>query len=123
VTRVLIEKNFPMVKRTYSYLDGQELAGGDMLIARLNPVDNERTLLKKLEQGRKHPWRIARSVGMITLVKFLFRKLSLYEVQSTASKMLGRSVRVVISPELEIAMDLDKLEHYEVLQTELLERP
>lgn len=117
VTREAIENRFPGAKRTYFHLKGLELAGGDLIIANVLSADDLIGVLKRLEDGRKSPWKIALMVGPLKFVKFLLRQLSLDEVESVATKILGIKASVIIFPHAEIAMDVDKAHHLELLRS------
>jgi len=114
-----MERRFPGSQRTFVRFSGQSLAGGDMIIARPELVQENRELLDSLVQGRKHAWKIARMIGPLTLVRFLLRRLSIDDVEETAARLLGQPVEVVLSHDAELAMDLDKPEHFAILRAEL----
>jgi GTP:adenosylcobinamide-phosphate guanylyltransferase len=118
VTRRTMDKRFPGAKRTYTRLDGEDVASCDLVILRPEIVKTDRRLLDALENARKHPWKVARIVGARILARLMLGQLSISEVESTAERILGKSVQVMISERAELAMDIDKPSHLELLRAE-----
>lgn len=120
VTRDVLEKRFPDSHRTYSRIGGLEVAGGDMAIARLDVVVERRELLESLTNLRKHPWQIARLVGLKTLLKFLLRRLTFDDIETTATRLVGRPVKIILMDRAELAMDADKPFQVDMLRADLM---
>lgn len=118
VTRDVLERRFPNSRRTYTKLKGLEVAGGDMAIARLDALERNSELLGKLADARKHPWQVARIVGFGTLLKFLFRRLTIADIEQLAERVLGLPAAVVLNQHAEIAMDADKPYQVDILRAE-----
>jgi molybdopterin-guanine dinucleotide biosynthesis protein A len=119
VRQEVMERRFPGSKRTFVRFSDQTLAGGDMIIARPELAQENRQLLDSLAQGRKHAWQIARMVGPVTLFRFLVRRLSIKEAEETGTRLFGQPVKVILSNDAELAMDLDKPEHFAILRGDL----
>ena len=114
-----IEVVYPGSKRTYTRLKGGvKFAGGDIFVAQTAVLDTNHDLWEKLTQARKHAWQIARVVGFRTLLKLLFRRMSLEEAAETAGRILGsdRPVGVIFTPHAELAMDGDKPHQIDLLR-------
>lgn len=118
VTRETLEARFPHSNRTFSRLNGMEVAGGDMVILQAPKVAEHRELIVQLTNARKHPTKIASIVGIGTLLKFLFRRLTVDDVEGLATRFLGAPAKVVINPHAEIAMDADKPHQVDQLRAE-----
>lgn len=118
VPRATIERRFPHSNRTYSKFGDIETAGGDMAIARLEVPENNRELIESLAGARKHPWRIASLVGVRILLKFLFHRLTLADVEATASRVIGAPVKLILDSPPELAMDADKPFQVDMLRAE-----
>ncbi len=119
VTKEAMEVRFPESNRTYVKLKGAEVAGGDMAIAQVDLADANQELWETLSNARKHAWKLARSVGLRVLVKYLFRNLSMDEIEQTAERLVDRPVQIVLDPDAELAMDADKPEQVDMLREEL----
>jgi molybdopterin-guanine dinucleotide biosynthesis protein A len=118
VSREVLELRFPNSARTYSRLGGREVAGGDMVIARIEVIERNRELIDSLTGARKQPWRIASIVGLRMLVKFLFRRLTFDDVEKTAERIIGMPTKIVLFDHAELAMDADKPHQIDMLRAE-----
>ena len=119
VTREEMEARFPGAKRTYTKLKGVEVAGGDIAIAQVDLAEEHEELWKSLTNARKHAWQLARVVGLRILLKLLFRRLSIADIEETATRIIDRPTKIVLDAPAEMAMDVDKIEQLEILRTEL----
>ena len=119
VTRETMERRFPGSNRTYVKLKGVEIAGGDLAIAQVVVADHNEELFHTLTNARKHAWKLARIVGFKFLIKFLFRQVSISDIEQTAERILGMPAQIVLTPFAEIAMDADKPEQVDLLRGEL----
>ena len=63
-----------------------------------------------LERHRKHPWRIMRSLGPMTLLRYVTGRLSLDHAMKRLSVLTGVRVEAVLLPFGEAAVDVDKPE-------------
>ena len=79
-----------------------------MVIARLEVLDNNRALIDSLTKARKQPWRIAALVGPRLLIKFLFHRVTITDIEHTAGRIIGAPVKVILDGPPELAMDADK---------------
>ena len=116
VTKETIEARFPGSKRTYIRLGDLRVAGGDMIVSRTELARERRDLMEALVHGRKRPWKIAQIVGLGTLIKLILNRLDLKEVEITASRVIGQPVKVLVSTDAELAMDVDKPHQLEMLR-------
>lgn len=122
VTRQAMESRFPTSNRTYIKLKGVEIAGGDLSVGRAEVVDDNEALWIALTDARKHAWKLARLVGIFTLVKFLTRQMDLDEIQAKAGQAVNGQVQIVLDPPAELAMDVDKPQQVELLRADLRRR-
>lgn len=120
VSRQTMEARFPGSNRTYTHLAGMDVAGGDMSMARIGILEENTALVEAASKARKQPWRVARLVGLPFLVRFLLKRVTLADIEHTATRLVGRPVKVLLSPNAELAMDADKPSQVELLRRELL---
>ncbi len=123
VTRARLEGRFPHSRRTYSRYGDIEAAGGDMTIARLSVAEANRALLESLTGARKQPWRIARIVGLPFLLKFLFHRVTIPDVEAVAGRIIGAPVKIILDGPPELAMDADKPFQVDMLRAEFAPNP
>ena len=118
VTREVMEERFPHSNRTYVQLKDLFVAGGDMFIFNTTLVTANPELMEALSNARKHAWKLARIVGFRTLLKYLLHRLSLLEVEKAGGRLINGTVKTILFPQAEIAMDADKAEQVRLLQSE-----
>lgn len=122
VTREAMEARFPNSKRTYVKLKGLEVAGGDMAIAKAKLADSNEELWRSLTDARKHAWKLASTIGFSVLFKYLFRRLSIAEIEKTALRIIGTPSKIVLNAPAEVAMDVDKPSQVELMRADLRRR-
>lgn len=108
VERSVIESRYPGAGRSYRRFGEVEVAGGDlyMLTTRTDHINTEK--LRRTMAFRKHALRMARVLGWRTLLRFATGRLTLSETEAVASRVLGLNGGVYMSPDPELAMDVDK---------------
>jgi CTP:molybdopterin cytidylyltransferase MocA len=119
VSRETMEARFPGSNRTYTQLADMEVAGGDMTMAQVGILRQSEPLVLAATNARKHPWQVARLVGLRFLLRFVLGRVTLAEVQAIASRAVGQPVAVLLSPHAELAMDADKPHQVDLLRREL----
>lgn len=108
VPREVVESKFANSPRTYVNLREGVFTGGNVFL--LNPAIVEECIPKGQEiiKARKSPLQLCRLVGLMFLLKFLTRSITLSEAQEKVSRLLGIRGRVVISGYPEVGVDVDK---------------
>lgn len=76
---------------------------------------------RRLERHRKSPVRIARILGIASLLRFLCRRLTLEQAMARLSELSGARVCAVLLPYGEAAIDVDKPDDLRVVE-DLLRR-
>ena len=118
VTRDRLEARFPHSKRTYSRYGDIEAAGGDMVIARVDVAERNRPLLEAVTAARKQPWKVASVVGPRMLLKFMLRRVTIPDIEATATRAIGAPVKIILDGPPELAMDADKPFQVDMLRAE-----
>lgn len=118
VSRARLEARFPNSRRTYTRYQEVEAAGGDMVVARLDVLDRNRALIESLTKARKQPWRIAALVGPRLLIKFLFHRLTIPDIETVAERIIGAPVKIIFDGPPELAMDADKPFQVDILRAD-----
>jgi len=119
VSKETMESRFPNSNRTFVKLKGVEVAGGDLVIMQFDVVHQNRELWERLADARKHAWKIARSVGLPTLLRFVTRQMRISDIENTALRLMGAPAKVIMSPFAELAMDADKPHQVDRLRRDL----
>jgi hypothetical protein len=99
-----------------------EVAGGDMAIAKAAMADSNEELWRTLTNARKHAWKLASTIGISFLLKYLFHQLSIEDIERKAGQIIGQPGRILTDAPAEIAMDVDKPAQLELLRADLRSR-
>ena len=116
VSRAVLERRFPASQRTFVRLRDGDVSGGNLFLIQPHILQTDERLWQRLSEARKHPWRLARRVGLWTLLRFLLRRVTLAEAEQRASRLLGSPVRAVLCAHPELAMDVDKPNQLELVK-------
>ncbi len=119
IQREVMEKRFPGSKRTYTHLEGMDVCGGDMNVARASLVIEETEMWEKIINSRKSPLKQASLIGFDTLFLLLIRKLSLEKAVEKVTRRLKISGRGIVCPYAEVGMDIDKPHQLELVRADL----
>lgn len=118
VPREVVERRFTS-QRTYVKLKEGVYTGGNIFLINPNVVEECMPRGQKLVDARKNPLRMCRLVGLMFLIKFLMKNITLEEAQRTVSRVLGLKGRVVITQYPEVGVDVDKPSDLELVSNQL----
>jgi len=119
VERSVMEAQFPGSGRTFRHtLDG-DYCGGDLFALAPEMAQANLPLLQALSAGRKSALALAHAVGPGVVLRLLTRRLRLSGLERRFSAILDAPCKAIISPYAEIAMDVDKPHHFEVVSRAL----
>lgn len=118
----IIHRTFPDIKRTSVSLKEGMFTGGNLFI--INPWAVERCIdkLEEFISFRKSPIQLCKLLGMTLVIKFLFNRLSISEIEQKASEILRINGRAIITNYSEIGVDVDKPSDY-LIVSNYLEKP
>ena len=108
ITKENIVKKYPETKRTYIKMKQGVFCGGNIAFFKPDVFFQNKKLIKELFENRKATWKYAKILGIKFILKFLFKTLTLEEIEKRITDILDyNSVAVVVSYP-EIMIDLDK---------------
>ncbi len=119
IPREVMEKRFPGSKRTYTHLEGMDVCGGDMNMARASLVAGEAGIWEQITNARKSPLKQAAMIGYDTLFLLLLRRLTLEKAVEKVARRLKITGRGILCPYAEVGMDIDKPHQLEMLRVDL----
>lgn len=102
---------FPEQHRTFVKLRDGRFTGGNMMLLSPEVVPVLLPFIERAYRGRKNPLALARLFGADFIVRLALGQLSLRAVERRAERVLGLSVRAVVTPHASIGADVDKPEH------------
>lgn len=106
--REAIEAALPGSRRTYlRFTDGQ-WSGCNLFYLRTSQARAAIDSWQAVEADRKRPWRIARRLGLPTLISYALGKLTLDEGISRLGDRMGLRARLIAAKDGRAAIDADK---------------
>ena len=119
VERSVMEAQFPGSGRTFRHtLDGA-YCGGDIFGLAPEMARANLAFFQALSAGRKSALALARALGPGVVLRLLTRRLRLSGLEQRFSAILGAPCKAIVSPYAEVAMDVDKPHHLEVVSQAL----
>ena len=115
VRREQIEDSYQYARRTYVRLADGIFTGGNLFYVNGSASESLLSFAQRIFAVRKKPWRIATLFGIRFCIDFLLRRLSTSDIEQHLSELWGRRCRALIVPHAEIAMDVDKLSDYHLI--------
>lgn len=102
------EKRFPGIKRTYVRIREGRFTGGNIMLIKPEFVMGNMGLIESIYELRKSPFKLSRVLGFTFLIKFILGRLSIRQVEQRVSQMTQSTCAGVITPFIEIGIDVDK---------------
>ena len=106
--RGVIEARFPTTRRTYLRFADAQVSGCNLFYVTSAEALPAVQFWRRAEADRKTPWKLARHVGLGTLVRYAAGRLTLPGVFAHASRRTGARVAYVLMDRAEAAVDVDK---------------
>ncbi|MFZ5897820.1 MAG: NTP transferase domain-containing protein [Bacillota bacterium] len=122
VSERVVAQKFPEAKRTYVRLREGRFTGGNIVLLRPSVFDKCRMVGEQFTANRKKPLKLARIIGVGFLLRYALGMLTLASAERKVTQLIGISGRVIESPYPEVAVDVDKLSDYELVQSVLSRR-
>ena len=116
-SKTVIEAAYPQASRTYFPIGGRKVSGCNLFLARTPAALNAVRFWREAEADRKHPVRIARRFGLISMLQILRPGMNFDGVFRILSQRLDCTVRPVMMPFAEAAIDVDKPEDLSLVRT------
>ena len=102
---------FPDHERTFVKLRDDGFTGANLALLGVDVIPPLLPLIDRVFRARKNPVALAALLGLDVLLAFPFGAASLAQLERRVSKLLGRSAKVVIATDPELAADVDKPSH------------
>jgi hypothetical protein len=118
VAEQTMESQFPNSKRTYIPFQDGRYTGGDAFLVRAD-LELDFEFLEGITGSRKNYFKQIKMFGIGSIIRFLLRRMSVQQVAVEVAMRIGIAGQVVITRHAELAMDLDKPHHYELIKAEL----
>jgi len=119
VQKEVMEAAYPDSRRSYVPVVEGKMCGGDLFFVRVSIVHNNEELVRDLLAKRKNVLQQARLLGFGTILKFLFRRLSINDAEGISKRVLNAVTHIVVSPYADLAMDVDKPHQFDLVRAKM----
>ncbi|GAJ06100.1 unnamed protein product, partial [marine sediment metagenome] len=89
ITKENILKKYPETKRTYVKMKEGIFCGGNIIFFKPEVFFQKKKLIKELFDNRKATWKYIKILGLKFILKFLFKTLTLEEMEKRVTDILG----------------------------------
>jgi GTP:adenosylcobinamide-phosphate guanylyltransferase len=104
----IIYAEYPDTRRTWLRLRDGLFSGCNLFLLQHENASRAVSFWRKLEAHRKHPWTMARLIGVRALVGYAFKTLTMDKATRLLSRRCGASLGVITLPFADAAVDVDK---------------
>src|SRR6056297_3893016 len=101
-------KKYPEVERTYVHLKEGVFTGGNIVMVSPDIIQGPLDWYDKILNLRKKPFKMSKMIGFKFIIKFIFRRLSVKEVEKRISNIIGHKYKALMIEYAEIGYDIDK---------------
>lgn len=108
---------FPGMKRTSVRLKEGRFTGGNMMLVKSEFFRKMEPMVSEAYGLRKKPLKLARRVGFTLLILLMLGRLRVSHAEAKIGKLLGGTVRAIMSDYAEIGADVDKPEDLTTAET------
>lgn len=122
VAESLFRPRYPDARRTFIPMRGERFSGANLFGFMSSRAMAVVDFWAHAEAHRKHPWRLARAFGVVSLALFLLRRLDLEAAFARASKTIGARISAIEMPWAECAIDVDRAEDLSLVTRILAQR-
>lgn len=116
VRRDVIASAFEDVSRTYVTIKDGTFTGGNIFLVSSDIFDKYGDVIDRAISLRKKPLELGMLLGLRCIVKYLFRQLSVSDIEQRVYKVLGLRGRAIVSDYPGVGVDVDKPKDYARVQ-------
>lgn len=120
--RAVIQPAYPHVKRTYLKFADRSVSGCNLFYIANDKGLNAIKFWRRAQQYRKRPIRLAASVGVGILLRYITGRLTLDGAFKYASKRLSIKAKPILIPIADAAIDVDKPSDKQLVEQILRDR-
>lgn len=117
-----ILKKYPDTQRTYLKLKEGYFCGGNFVVINREIFQERKDLFREAIKNKKNVIKLAKFFGLKTILKFLFKVLTLKELERKVSEIIGFKVCAVEISCPEAMIDFDKKSDLDLIEKNLKPR-
>ncbi|HSV30974.1 MAG TPA: nucleotidyltransferase family protein [Atribacteraceae bacterium] len=114
VRKEVYQKKFSRTKRTFVCLKEGCFSGGNLFLINPSVVERRKDWIMRVIRTRKSPLAIARLLGIVVILKYLLKRLSVKNIEKRVENILGMKGLAIITPYPEMGFDVDLPEHVDL---------
>ncbi len=114
--REAFARDFPETERTYVRLKEGLVTGGNLALLRPGWFLKNRKRLEMFISYRKKPLKLIKILPFSLIIKYLFKKLSISDLERFLSKLMNLEARAIICELAELGIDVDKVNDLELVK-------
>lgn len=100
-------------KRTFINLKDGSFTGGNIFLVSRNGLVKTLANIEYIYSVRKSPKKLVKILGILFIVKLLFRRLTVKQLEDKCSNLFSITCKTLISDHAELGIDVDKISDYE----------
>jgi molybdopterin-guanine dinucleotide biosynthesis protein A len=108
------EARYPRVPHTWARLRDGTFCGAGLASIKPRVLPALEGFLERLGAARKSPVQLASLFGWDVLLRFALRRLTVAQAEQRASRILGASVRAIVSPYADAGVNVDRVSDVEL---------
>lgn len=112
VRREAIERAFSDISRTYVTIKDGTFTGGNLALLDSDLFERYGEVIDRAIALRKKPVEMCRLLGLRCIIRYVFRRLSVTDIERRVYRMLGLRGKGVVCDYPEVGIDVDKPEDY-----------
>lgn len=116
IPKEVCEATFPHAKRTYARTKEGLFTGGNIMMMDAEVIPTALAKGREIFAKRKKPLELVKMLGVGFILKFLFHRLTLDDVEERGSLAVGFNGKAIVSDFAEVGMDIDKPADWELAQ-------
>ena len=118
----LVAEAFPGTRRTVTRLKDGGYCGCNLFAFMTPQARKAADFWRRVEKERKKPLRVVKVMGWIAVLRYLFGQLTLNKALGCLSQRMNLQVGVIQMPFAEAAVDVDKVDDWQLVESVLAER-
>lgn len=119
ISKEVVEASFPTVKRTYASLREGIFTGGNMGLVNAQVILQNMETVERAYQLRKSPVKLLWILGLRFVLKFIFHRLTITELEEAVSRLLNFKSRAIPTLYPQIGVDVDKISDLDTVRRAL----
>ena len=116
VEEKVMESQYPGAARSYVPIVEGRFCGGDLFLVRAAVAHTNEQLVRDLLERRKNAFQQVRLAGLGTVIRFLFRRITIPYAEGVVKRLLHCEAHAVPSPYADLGMDVDKPHQLEMVR-------